>query len=86
LIVPRSEVVASWPKESVAVERIQRSIHPRRDFFTAFPPKNLLLLWSLLRPFFVICANRSEPFAPSLWNLYHFDSQEIKSKPLSATD
>src|ERR1700722_4684201 len=40
LIVPRSEGVASWPNEGATVERIQRSIHPRRDFFTAKPPKS----------------------------------------------
>jgi hypothetical protein len=39
LIVPRSEVVAIWLSRGVAVERIQRSIHPSSDFFTAVPPK-----------------------------------------------
>jgi len=44
--VPRSEVVAFWANDKVATddkvaaERIQKSIHPHRDFFTATPPEN----------------------------------------------
>ena len=48
LTVPRSEVVADWPNKWVAVERIQISIHPEIDRFTADPPKLLALLCLLL--------------------------------------
>jgi hypothetical protein len=44
--VPRSEVLAVWANAKVAAERIQKSIHTHRDFFTATPPEKLLLLAS----------------------------------------
>jgi hypothetical protein len=34
-MIPRSEVVAFWPNARAAVERIQKSIHPFRECFTA---------------------------------------------------
>src|SRR5580658_1843438 len=36
---PRSEVVAVWPNAKGTMERMQQSIHPERDFFTAAPQK-----------------------------------------------
>jgi hypothetical protein len=36
---PRSEVLEVWAEARVAIERMQQSIHPHWDFFTATPPK-----------------------------------------------
>ena len=38
---PRREVVAVWANARVAKERMQQSIHPERDRFTAAPPQVL---------------------------------------------
>jgi hypothetical protein len=43
LTTPRSEVFAFWENTRVAAERIQKSIHPFREFFTAVPPELILL-------------------------------------------
>src|SRR4051812_37442105 len=43
LMVPRSEVVATWEKIERDVERMQNSIHPQRDLFTSVPPKLLAI-------------------------------------------
>jgi hypothetical protein len=41
--VPRSEVVADWPKAKLQVEKMQRSIIPNGNRFTSIPPKILVL-------------------------------------------
>src|SRR5580704_4292293 len=41
LIVPRSDVVAIWPKARFTKEKAHRSTNPQSDRFTAVPPKVL---------------------------------------------
>jgi hypothetical protein len=38
-MTPRRDVFAFWADARVAVERIQKCIHPFREFFTAVPPE-----------------------------------------------
>ncbi len=73
LIVPRSDVVASWPKEGATAERIQRSIHPRRDFFTANLQKILAAL-VVGSDLFFVCTNGSEPLRVWLSDSLHLQS------------
>ena len=48
LTVPRSEVVADWPKAKLHVKRMQKSIAPRWELFTSVPPERLQLQnWKL---------------------------------------
>jgi hypothetical protein len=42
LTTPRSEVFVVWAEARVAMERMQHSIHPDRDVFTATPPEKML--------------------------------------------
>src|ERR1700739_2976010 len=75
LIVPRSEVVASWLNRGVAVERIHRSIHPSRDFFTLFLQKTLtcLVAWLVVKcDLILFCTNvRNRPRSASVAHRTH---------------